>query len=351
MIKEDTKALWKLCFDDNEEFIDLYFSQRYEDKINMPIYDGSLLISALQMIPYSMTFCDQVISTSYISGACTHPDFRAKGVMKQLLSDTFQRMYESNVLLSTLTPAEEWLFDYYRKFGYSSVFDRTIESIESSSLTISHDYKIEEYTPFQLDIHSYLNRKMMERPSCIQHPMDDFKVIFADLKLSGGQLFVARLHSELMGLVICIPEGDTLYIKEILFETEEIRNTLLAIAARQLGTPRIECILPPNGEESDRQLGMARIIHAQKILEVYAAKYKYLNLTIKLTDNYIAENNGYYLLQNGVCEKVSVPNTKVCFDLNIQQLTQVLMGYRINQLPNSFRCFAKQYPYMSLMLD
>lgn len=351
MIKEDTKELWKLCFNDTEEFTDLYFNLRYEDNINMTIYEDVQLISALQMIPYPMTYCNRIISTSYISGACTHPEFRSKGTMKQLLSETFDRMYRDNILLSTLIPAEEWLFGYYGKAGYSPAFDYSMEEINAETLISSPEYKINEYTPYQPDIHSYLNRKMMERPCCIQHPMDDFKVILADLSLSKGKLFAARLNTELVGLVICVPSEKTLYIKELFYENKAIQESLLKTAAQQTGTSKIKCVLPPNGRDTDKQLGMARIIHAQKMLELYAAKYKGLDFSIRLTDKLITENNGYFLLQNGRCEKTASPNEKDHIDLSIQQLTRALLGYRLEELPEYFRCFANQQPYMSLMLN
>ena len=74
--KDEVKTLWKLCFNDSDEFTDLYFKMRYKDEVNRVIREDGKIISALQMIPYPMTFCDEVISTSYISGACTHPDYR-----------------------------------------------------------------------------------------------------------------------------------------------------------------------------------------------------------------------------------------------------------------------------------
>ncbi len=67
--KDEVKTLWKLCFNDSDEFTDLYFKMRYKDEVNRVIREDGKIISALQMIPYPMTFCDEVISTSYISGA------------------------------------------------------------------------------------------------------------------------------------------------------------------------------------------------------------------------------------------------------------------------------------------
>ena len=109
MIREQVKSLWKLCFDDSEAFIELYFRLRYNNEVNLAIQSGEEVIAALQMLPYPMTFCGQTVPTSYISGACTHPDYRSKGVMRELLSQSFARMLRNGVLFSTLIPAEPWL--------------------------------------------------------------------------------------------------------------------------------------------------------------------------------------------------------------------------------------------------
>jgi len=119
MIREQVKSLWKLCFDDSEAFIELYFRLRYNNEVNLAIQSGEEVIAALQMLPYPMTFCGQTVPTSYISGACTHPDYRSKGVMRELLSQSFARMLRNGVLFSTLIPAEPWLFGYYAKAGYA----------------------------------------------------------------------------------------------------------------------------------------------------------------------------------------------------------------------------------------
>ncbi|EBW1424694.1 GNAT family N-acetyltransferase, partial [Salmonella enterica subsp. enterica serovar Typhimurium] len=49
--KEKVKALWQLCFDDNEEFVEMYFRLRYKNEINIAIESGDEIVSALQMIP------------------------------------------------------------------------------------------------------------------------------------------------------------------------------------------------------------------------------------------------------------------------------------------------------------
>ena len=40
--KEKVKALWQLCFDDNEEFVEMYFRLRYKNEINIAIVEMRL---------------------------------------------------------------------------------------------------------------------------------------------------------------------------------------------------------------------------------------------------------------------------------------------------------------------
>ena len=58
----------------------------------MAVREEGKIISALQMISYPMTFCGETIATSYVSGACTHPDYRSHGAMRRLLRLTHRRM-------------------------------------------------------------------------------------------------------------------------------------------------------------------------------------------------------------------------------------------------------------------
>lgn len=162
MIKEQVKALWKVCFDDSEEFVEMYFRLRYKTEVNVAIKSGDEVISALQMLPYPMTFGGETVQTSYISGACTHPDFRSKGVMRELLSQSFARMLRNGVHFSTLIPAEPWLFDYYARMGYASVFKYSTKEIVLPEFIPSKEIAVSVVPEFQEEIYSYLNKKLSE---------------------------------------------------------------------------------------------------------------------------------------------------------------------------------------------
>jgi len=333
--KDEVKALWKLCFNDSDEFTDLHFSMRYKDEINMAIREDGKIISALQMIPYPMTFCGEVISTSYISGACTHPDYRAHGAMRQLLKETHRRMYEEGVLLSSLIPAEEWLFGYYGKSGYAPAFGYAVEQEADGLHPSSSDYRIEICTLPDATHYQYFDSRMRQRESCILHTQEDFEVIIADLKLGGGRLLVAYQNDRIMGMVFTVRGGETLYIKELLADNDTVKGSLLHEAFSIYKVRAMEYIVPSSSNALF--LGMARLIHVEKVLSLFARKYPMSALYIHLEDDdVIPENNGYYTVKNGICLREHLPE-KEYQTYTLASLASLLVE--------------AERPYMSLMLN
>ncbi len=98
--------------------------------------------------------------------------------MHELLSQAFARMLHNNVALSTLIPAEPWLFDYYGRSGYAPVFRYAEETfIASGTPTADTGLTLEMSAEYTEKRYEYLDRKLRERPCCIQHTEEDFQVI------------------------------------------------------------------------------------------------------------------------------------------------------------------------------
>lgn len=335
--KDEVKALWKCCFADSDEFIDLYFSRRYSDDINMAVCEGGKVISALQMIPYPMTFCGEIIPMAYISGACTHPDYRKHGAMKRLLAATHRRMYADGVWLSTLIPAEEWLFGYYAKSGYASCFGRSVRRVgeESLSRPSDSDAKVEACTSLTDELFHYFDTRMRDRDCCVLHTREDLSVVMADMALGNGKLLVARGKGEIAGMAFVVPDGETVSVKEILADNESVRSALMSEAAYIYKVKELEYMVPAPADESP--LGMARVVNAEALLRLFARKHPEQEWLIHLDgDEAVPENNGYYTLKGGGCTR----SRSVCEE------------YRTYS-PSSLAClfFQTKCPNMSLMLD
>lgn len=337
IIKEQVKALWKICFEDSEEFVDMYFRLRYKTEVNVAIQSGDEVISALQMLPYPMTFCGETVQTSYISGACTHPDFRSKGVMRELLSQSFTRMWRNGVHFSTLIPAEPWLFDYYKHMGYASVFQYSVKEITLPEFIPSKEIAVNVVSEFQDTTYSYLNKKLSERSCCIQHSLEDFQVIMADLPISGGSIFVAKRANEIKGIAIIYRGESRIIINELLAEDKDVEHSLLYAIKQYTGCNRMTQLLPSDEKLPQHSLGMARIINAKEVLQIYASAYPEDEMQLEVSDKQLSVNNGYYYLSKGKCRYSTERMPGAHISMNISELTE--------------RILKKLNPYMSLMLN
>lgn len=337
MIKERVKNLWRLCFDDDETFIEMYFRLRYNTDVNIAITSGEEIIAALQMLPYPMTFGENTIQTSYLSGCCTHPDYRGSGVMRELLSQAFTQMLRNDIVLSTLIPGEPWLFNYYARMGYAPVFEYSRVLLSKYSAPSSTDIAVEVTTEFEEAVYAYLNGEMEKRNCCIQHTDADFKVILAGLSIANDALYVARKEDKVVGMAFVYHEEKTLRIGEFFADNGEVEQQLIHQIQQTTGCDAIMRITPPADNAETYPLGMARIIDAKSILQLYAATFPDDEMSIELTDEQLSTNSGYYYLYKGKCmyDKQRLPGAHL--ELTIAQLSEKIL--------------APLHPYMSLMLN
>lgn len=350
MIKQQVEELWRTCFKDTDEFVRFYFDRKYKDENTLVYQEDGRLVSALQMLPYPMTYLGTEILTSYISGASTAPSARSKGLMKNLLADAFAEMKRRGIGFTTLIPQESWLVEYYRKSGYTLMFDYTLENHHFSKGSLVADPNIRCFDIEKTDrLFAYFDREMHRRPCCIQHTREDFGIILQDLHMSGGKLLVAYGdHEKIDGMAFTLSEGDKGVILELLFASENVRQALLAATALQWNVARVECKTPAYGENRSSR-GMARVIDAERLLALYAARYPHKSFTIRVTDPVLVGNTGIFSIKNAACCRLL--SGDVDFDVDIPLLTRLLLGHRIGELSGDFSLFESQDAFMSLMLD
>ena len=313
--KQQIIDLWRKSFDDSEAFISLFFDRIYQDENALTIEKDGKVISALQLLPYTMTYLGEEISVSYIYGACTLPSERGKGLMRKLIQDAFRIMKIRSVALTVIVPADPWLFDYYRNLGYTEAFDF------SEATYFRPDVPVDEPTvtvvppeiPSVEDLYGFFDRKLRERSCCLLHTHDDFINILRDVQLSGGQVLTALdIHEKPVGMAFLYPtekENNFVYIREILYDSENIRELLLQEATLQNNVKKAIYRLPFTGPES-YPMGMARVIDKDRLIHLWTRTHE--NAAVNIAEMKVME---------------------------IQPLTRLLLGYQSREA------------YMSLMLD
>lgn len=349
--RQKVTSLWKTCFGDTDEFIQFYFDSKYSDENALLYEENGQPVAALQMLPYPMTWAGSTLRASYISGACTLPEARNKGLMSRMLTEAFHTMYSRQLDLTFLIPAEPWLYGYYQKTGYAPVFGHTLKTFippQPATTVATINIPATYSDTLANGCYPYFDRKMQKRDSCIQHPRNDFSTILQELYASGGRLLIATAPAgtpQITGLAFAVPGESNIRISELLSNSPEVRTTLLYAASRQWDSRPVTYKLPAQPEKSEKE-GMARIIHAEKMLARLAACNPHADFTLQLTDPLLPDNNGYYTIAGGHCRKKKNTEKETSLHMDITALTQALLG----GLPGH-PAFPPRQPYMSLMLD
>ena len=347
--KEEVKSLWKKCFNDSDEFIDLYFRRRYYDDINMALFYDDKLISALQMIPYEMTFYGEKIRASYISGAATDPDYRNRGAMAQLLKDSHQRMYKKGVSLSFLIPAGDGLFDYYSKFGYETIFFSKF--IKGGNLALDKDFSLQVELCEEVDeyIYNYLYDRMLALPSAVLHNYEDLSIVMDDIKLAGGKIVKASRNDSICGVSFAVPVEKDVIIKAIIADSGAIKD---AMFSKLLNYFNADSTVYRTFQGDDLlPYGMARVINVDSLLSLWAKANSDRTICINLLgDIGIPQNNGLYIITNGKCYHYD--NRFMAHQSGNEEVIKALdrvEEYNINSVVKLL--FENLNPYISLMMD
>lgn len=338
-MREAIKELWRCCFDDTETFIELYFRTRYQEDRNLALHKGKELIAAMQLIPYPMNYCNKEISTAYISGACTHPEHRKQGAMSLLLTQAFKKMRQEGVVFSTLIPANEPLFSYYARHGFSPVFHEVLSTYNAPETTSPlNTLQFSQDCEHNL-IFRYFDRHQRQTPYCILHTYQDFQIIAADIHLSGGNIFTLKSKEKIHALAFVSPNNGEWKVKACMADTQELKQVLFYHICKILNIQKITIQSPYIGiaPEQRHALGMARIIHAHSALQHYASANPSLSLNLYLTDPQLPENNGIYHIEHGHCIKNAKQSSNDCPAFTISELTE--------------KIFSGLHPSMSLMLN
>lgn len=272
--------LWKEAFGDSDTFIRLYFDQVYKEENALVTEEGGRVVSALQMIPYTMMYGGEEITVSYISGACTLPSMQNRGLMTQLLQQAFEEMRRRKITVTALIPAEKWLFNYYRKQGYTEVFEYALRVYTRHEYYVpAEGLSVRQTDTADRDVYTYFDRKLRERPACILHSYDDFRTIVSDYKLSGGSLFVASgAGDQPVGVAFVLPPDreklpEGVLVKEIVCENEAAGKRLLYEITRHYQVLKAVYRIPFREGGTAYPYGMAQVIDTDRMIALWKAQH------------------------------------------------------------------------------
>ena len=97
--------------------------------------------------------------------------------------------------------------------------------------------------------------------------------------------------------------------------------------------------------------GMARVIDARLMLELFAKQYEDKSFSIEITDDFLPNNNLFLSISNGVVSFDSVKQS-AHLRLTISELAQALLGYHTSEKEKLFKgVFPEHQPQIHFMME
>ena len=355
--KQALIPIWKAAFpNDSDAFVDFYFEKKYRSDNTLLLFKDNKIVSCLQMLPYKMTYYKHFINTAYISGAATLPDCQNQGLMQTLLAHALGEMKKKGNFLTTLIPQTPRLIDFYKKFGYTPCFEYQLTAINPNDYPQFPDkirFKEFELSDTRLAYLLY-NRYLIRKNMCIQKSITDFAVMAQVCQNFDGNVYVLLDKGEMVGVCFCAFSNGMVLLKDC-FCAADYRQYFLSKLTQRFNSQIIFASSSRSAETMPTWVstqGMARILDAPKLLTLFAKAYPQAEFTLKIEDEYILENNLRLIVSHGEVRKDTAQDAAtVDFELSIEQLTQLLLGYRTASLEGKYAVFPQQHPYMSLMLE
>ena len=161
------KKSWEECFDDPVEFVDWNFRENYCPENTIIAEADGNSASVMQLMPYKMMVGEKAADTRYVSGVATMPEYRGRGLVRELFDFGIPAMEDMECDVSILVPAVEGM---YEKFGYRKICKRYMYRAENlGDLTLYN-----KITPELIGILERMYMKAMQEKSV--YIMRDYEV-------------------------------------------------------------------------------------------------------------------------------------------------------------------------------
>jgi ribosomal protein S18 acetylase RimI-like enzyme len=238
---ERLKLIWKLCFGDEDQYIDTYFNCRnWKEETAVLLKDGQI-VSMLSMIPADIVFEDGTRQKSaMIYGVATHPDYQKLGLADELMRFCNQYLASREIETTFLVPAGECLFRFYEKRGYGEAFylcQRELTGIQARKLEVPDRLSL-KFCVAEPGEYNAARRRFLTGSAHIDYRDEEIRHQKRISNQSGGDLYLIQREGaavidgkdSIIGCAIIERSSELTVIKELLAEEQ-----FLASAVKHIG--------------------------------------------------------------------------------------------------------------------
>lgn len=108
------KELWHICFGDSKEYIDMFFKYAFNASKTMVYTVNNNIAGACYLFPCSISGR----RASYLYAGGVFPEYRRRGIYEEMMH-SWSKWCHKNNCIPFLKPADDKLWNYYKKIGFS----------------------------------------------------------------------------------------------------------------------------------------------------------------------------------------------------------------------------------------
>lgn len=112
------KVLFKACFGDTDEFLDLFFSEYFQRTTGMVAIRDKRIVAMLFLCPAKIKTSGIKSTIYYVYACATLSEYRNQGIMNQLLQVGYAYARQQKAWGLILVPASSGLAEYYSRLGF-----------------------------------------------------------------------------------------------------------------------------------------------------------------------------------------------------------------------------------------
>ena len=232
-MKSDLERLWRICFGDSDEYIRFFFENRYVPENCLVYVDDSVKrpVAMLHLLPMAISEDGGLIPSQYLYAACTRPDYRRQGVMRQLI-EAGRKLGHSRHLRYTVTvPAEPRLFKYYERYGFEKCYKNRVVYLDRPDLqflsrnSVRIPDNVRETMMKLSDLASFRRDMLVDRDGFAIWDPAAVRYAVSSHEHDGGHIITLSLQGD-YGYAFCRQEDELLSVTEFIVK-EHFAPTLI----------------------------------------------------------------------------------------------------------------------------
>ncbi len=131
---DDIVQIWRMAFSDSDEYIQNFLRMMYKPGNCIVSRADGRVVSMAFLLETQLVVQGKPYSAYYFYAAATHPDYEGKGHMSGIINEVIPLTKERGVDFLVLVPAEDWLFDFYGRFGFETKFCKRVAHFTRNDL-------------------------------------------------------------------------------------------------------------------------------------------------------------------------------------------------------------------------